>query len=58
MDKAAQRRADYIQTIGKNLPTLVEYDYVLGPVLLRLSKGLTPDQAQAYKDTLERARPT
>lgn len=51
----AQARADYIANIGKNLPALVEYDYVLGKVLLRVSKELTPDQALAYKVALQKA---
>lgn len=52
---SAQTRADYIANIGKNLPALVEYDYVLGKVLLRVSKDLTPDQASAYKAALQKA---
>jgi hypothetical protein len=49
---AAQARADYITGIGKSAPALVEYDYVFGPVLLRLSKALTPAQAGDYKNAL------
>jgi hypothetical protein len=49
----AQKRMDYIQTIGKSLPMAVEYDYVKGPVLLRVSKDLTPDQAAEYKKALD-----
>jgi len=48
----AQQRADYIQEIGKKLPVLGEYDYVAGPVLLRVSKELTPDQAEAFEAAL------
>ena len=50
---SAQARADYIQNIGKNIPFLAEYDYVHGPVVLRLSKSLTPDQAAAYDQVFE-----
>ena len=35
---AAQARADYIQGIGKSLPAFAEYDFVHGPLLLRLAK--------------------
>jgi hypothetical protein len=43
----AQARARYIQGFG---PMLADgYDYVAGGALLRLSRYLTPAQAQAYK---------
>jgi hypothetical protein len=43
----AQARARYIQGFG---PMLADgYDYTAGGALLRLSKYLTPAQAQAYK---------
>lgn len=48
---AAARKA-YIQEIGKGLPSAVEYDYVSGGVLLRVSRELTPDQAAAYDAAL------
>jgi len=45
----ATRRANYIQTIGKNMPIVgTEYDYVLGNVLLRVSGELTPSVAKKY----------
>jgi hypothetical protein len=52
-EAAAQARMDYIQELGKKMPILVEYNYVKGPVLLRVSKELTPTQAEAYKKALE-----
>ncbi len=48
----AQARADYITSVTKDTPALVEYDYVEGAVLLRLSKNFTPTQAKAYADAL------
>lgn len=45
----AQARADYIAKVTAGTPALTEYDYVAGSALLRLSRALTPDQAQAYK---------
>lgn len=48
----AQARADYITSVTKDTPALVEYDYVKGPVLLRLSQQLTPTQAKAYEAAL------
>ncbi|MEV4180160.1 hypothetical protein AB0J28_01775 [Streptosporangium canum] len=48
----AEQRADYIQEIGKNMPMLGEYDYVAGPVLVRVSKELTPDQAAGFEAAL------
>lgn len=44
----AKRRADYIQGIVKSMPTLLEYDYPHGPVLVRVSRFLTPAQASEY----------
>ncbi|MFE5655721.1 hypothetical protein [Streptomyces sp. NPDC056431] len=45
----AQARADYIQKVTKGMPMLVEYDYVSGTVLVRVSHYLTPTQAADYK---------
>jgi len=50
----AQARAKYIQAIAKSLPAVAEYDYVHGPVLVRVSHYLTPTQAAAYKATLDK----
>lgn len=44
----AKTRADYIQTVVKNLPMMMEYDYPHGTVLIRVSKFLTPAQAGEY----------
>ncbi|MFB7591980.1 hypothetical protein [Streptomyces sp. NPDC056169] len=44
-----QARADYIQKVTKSMPALVEYDYVSGTVLIRVSHYLTPTQAADYK---------
>lgn len=49
----AQRRADYIQQLAKATPLAVEYDYVVGTTLVRVSKALTPDQAAQYHAALE-----
>ncbi len=39
----------YIQSTEKALPMLgTEYDYVVGPFLVRVSSQLTPSQADAY----------
>lgn len=48
----AKARFDYGQKVEKAMPMLTEYDYLSGPVLLRVSKVLTPDQAAAYKKAL------
>jgi hypothetical protein len=44
----AKRRADYIQAIVKSLPAMMEYDYAHGPVVVRVSKLLTPSQAAEF----------
>jgi hypothetical protein len=48
----AQARSDYVQSVTQTVPTLIEYDFVVGTVLLRLSKSLTPDDAGAYEAAL------
>lgn len=49
----ANARADYIRKALASMPMLgTQYEYVSGPVLLRLSQVLTPDQAAAYKKAL------
>ena len=49
---SAQKRADYIQSVTAGIPALIEYDEVVGPSVLRLSKVLTPDQVAKYKAAL------
>lgn len=45
----AQNRKTYIDSIGASMPMMVEYSYINGTVLLRLSKDMIPDQAAAYQ---------
>ena len=52
----AKARKDYIDAIGKNIPTLSEYSYTNGRALLRLSRALTPDQAKAYAEAFDKLR--
>jgi serine/threonine protein kinase, bacterial len=47
--EAAQRRADYIQAIGKNLPMMSEWTTVKGNLLLRVTGKLKPSAAETYK---------
>jgi hypothetical protein len=51
-DQGAQQRMRYIQAIGSSLPAAAEYDYVSGPMLLRLSRLLPPAQAAEYQKAL------
>lgn len=46
---AAHARAEYIGRIGKARTAAVEYDYVSGTALVRVSRLLTPTQARAYE---------
>jgi hypothetical protein len=49
----AKARAAYIHTAQAAVQILgTEYDYTAGPVLLRVSQVLTPDQAAAYQKAL------
>ncbi|MFF2078652.1 hypothetical protein ACFVXG_28370 [Kitasatospora sp. NPDC058162] len=48
----AERRAKYVQDTVKSMPALMEYDYVKGTVLIRVSKLLTPAQAANYQGAI------
>jgi len=47
-EKDLQNWADYIKSIGEDMPIFAEYQYTSGLMLLRLDKGLAPDQAAEY----------
>jgi hypothetical protein len=47
--EAAQRRADYLQAIGRSLPSMSEWTTVKGNLLLRVAGALKPSAAEAYK---------
>lgn len=47
----AQRRKDYLDGVSSN-QLAMEYSWVSGPVLLRVSQHLTPDQAAEYQTAL------
>lgn len=52
-EAGATARRTYIKQIAKAAPILgTEYQYQVGPVLLRVSKKLTPNQAQEYEAAL------
>jgi predicted ABC-type transport system involved in lysophospholipase L1 biosynthesis ATPase subunit len=47
----AQARADYIATIAESAPMLAnEYDYVDGPMLLRVTGEIKPSDAKRYQE--------
>ena len=50
--QGAQARAKYIEGLTAAMPMLTEYEYVSGPVLVRLGKTLTPTQAGEYQKAL------
>ncbi|MEU3290442.1 hypothetical protein [Streptomyces longwoodensis] len=49
----AKTRSEYIQTVTKSLPSLAEYHYLDGPVLVRVSHYLTPQQAADYEAAVQ-----
>jgi len=49
----ATNRREYLAALIEALPALTEYHYQNGVVLLRLSKRLTPEQADGYGDALK-----
>lgn len=48
----ARRRFEYVQTVTRSAPIFGEYTYLDGTVVLRVARGLTPDQAAAYEAAL------
>jgi len=52
-EAGARSRMEYLQAFGKKMPLLAEYDFVRGPILLRVAKDLTPDQADEYRAMLD-----
>jgi hypothetical protein len=53
-DADARARKDYLDQIVKDLPIDVsEYSYLHGPILLRVSRRLTPTQATEYQAALD-----
>lgn len=51
--EGAKQRADYIQAIGKSSSALAnEYDYLKGPVLVRVTGILPPSKAKDYQVAL------
>lgn len=44
----ARRRSDYVKTVTQSLSFAVEYSYLRGNALIRISRALTPDQAADY----------
>jgi endonuclease YncB( thermonuclease family) len=52
-EEGATARRNYLQDIGKRLPLLGgEYDFQNGPILVRVSRQLTPEQAAEYETAL------
>ena len=53
-EEQAQKRADFIlRTIESDPQFDIEYHFLDGAVLLRLSKSLTPDEAAEYEEALQ-----
>jgi hypothetical protein len=48
----AKGRAEYIQGVLKNSGLGAEYDYLQGPVLVRVTGNLSPRKAQDYERAL------
>lgn len=49
----AAARAEYVRGFAEGNPALFgEYTYARGPVVLRVSKALTPEQAGGYEEAL------
>ncbi|MFI6797227.1 hypothetical protein [Streptosporangium canum] len=48
----AEQRAAYNQEVSKTLPMLLEYDYVAGPVLVRVSRKLPSQHAKTFETAL------
>jgi hypothetical protein len=49
-----QNRKTYVEAVTKSSSMLVQYIYAYKNCLMRLSKNLTPKQAEEYKNILEK----
>lgn len=49
---AAQARAEYVGGIAQASPMFTEYTWAVGPVVVRVSKALTPEQAEQYRQVI------
>jgi hypothetical protein len=50
--EGAKQRAEYIQAIGKSSGLANEYDYLNGPILVRVTDNLSPSKAKDYQAAL------
>jgi hypothetical protein len=48
----AKGRAEYLQSVLKNSGLGAEYDYLDGPVLVRVTGNLSPSKARDYEMAL------
>lgn len=48
--KDLRTRKEYIESVTESMPAFTEYMIVNGNYLLRLNKGLTPEQMNKYKE--------
>lgn len=46
-------RKDYVESVGKAMPSIVMYQFAHKNALLRLHSKLTPTQAKAYQEALD-----
>ena len=49
----AVKRQEYIQSLGKEMSALAEYDYVNDYVLLRINYDVTPSDEKQYEEALD-----
>lgn len=52
-EEEAKRREEYLRTISETVSMFAEYSYRDDRVLLRLSRRLTPEQAEEYETALQ-----
>ncbi len=48
----AQRRREYVERVSSGIPSLTQYQYTKGPVLVRLDHVLLPLEAKQYEAAL------
>jgi hypothetical protein len=52
-ERDLKARKAYVENIGRAMPTMAQYQYQKGLVLIRLDKALTPEQAAEYEKAIK-----
>ncbi|SNS20804.1 hypothetical protein SAMN06295912_102270 [Sphingomonas laterariae] len=52
-EESAKARRDYVEAVTKDMPMLVQYQFLAGNILIRLDKAVTPAESEEYRKALD-----